>query len=215
MRPPIPKLAASAVAPLQTVPRFQSELLRSGATWPQEVNYLRDTYGEIFALWESLKAPGDDKRLYEQTEPLLRELLLGISKQLSTRIDIYKATQQAQYNFETASSYARAGDYAVALIYDSYSLMKLHRLLDGLTAEANRKQGSRKLGYGYDSSGEQGESGGTSGNDRHLWDSSGSPKHDHTSMNPANMLFDVEAEADYKELAEFKHKRVYWPPRTR
>jgi len=138
-----------------------------------------------------------------------------VAKQRGGRLDIFKSSENALHDFETASSYARAGDYATATVYQSYSLMKLHRLLDGLTAEANRKQGSRKLGYGYDISGEQGESGGTSGNDRHLWDSSGSPKHDHTSMNPANMLFDVEAEADYKELAEFKHKRVYWPPRTR
>jgi hypothetical protein len=33
-------------------------------------------------------------------------------------------------------------------------------------------------------------------------------------MNPANMG-DFEAENDYPELAKFKHKRVFWPPRTR
>jgi hypothetical protein len=225
LRLSIPKLAAAAVPALQTTPKFRNELLRTKGTWPQDVEYLRGIYVSIYQLWTTHETkpgvaydPADDKDLFEGTSQQLRELILGmegISRQLTDRTDIYKSTENALHDFETAESYGAAGDYATATVYQSYALMKLHRLLDGLTAQANRKRGSRKLGYGYDTSGEQNEGGGTSGNDVHQWDSSGSPKHDHTPMNPANMLFDTEAEADYPELAAFKHKRVYWPPRTR
>ncbi len=223
MRLPILKLAAAAVPALQTTPRFRSELLRAKGTWPQDVEYLRGIYTEIYQLWTTHETkpgvaydPADDKELFEGTSQRLRELILGmegISRQLTARTDVYQSTENALHDFETSESYGRAGDYAVATVYESYAMMKLHRLLDSLTAQANK--GSRKLGYGYDTSGEQNERGGTSGTDRNFTDSSGSPKHDHTSMNPANMLFDTMAESDYPELAAFKHKRVYWPPRTR
>lgn len=233
IRLPIPKLAASPVMPLKS--KFKSDLLHRGVDWQQDVNYLRDTYMDIYAIWEATQPfvhgedeegnrvveesqydPEQDKQIYEKTEPLLRELILGlgdISKQMTMRQDVYKATENAQHDFETAGSYARAGDWAMAGVYMSYALMKIHSLLDGLTREVNNQ--SRKLGYGYDVSGEQGESGGTSGNDRHLWDTGNSPKKDHTQKNPANMMVDAEAETDYPELAEFKHKHVYWSPRTR
>ena len=217
-RLPIPKLAASAVAPLRTSPRFRNELLRSGAAWPQDVNYLRDTYAEIAAAWESLREPQQDEQLFKRIEPMLRELILGldaVAKERSSRTDIYRAVQVATYDFETASTYGRATDYAMALVYDSYALMKVHRLLEGLTLEANKKTSGKKFAYGYDTSGEVHEQGGTSGNDRHQWDTGNSPKNNRTGMNPANCMVDPEAETDYPELAAIKHKRVYWPPRTR
>lgn len=237
IRLPISKLAASPVMPLRTPPRFKSELLRSGVTWPQDVNYLRDVYMEIWAAWEATQPftyetdsegsktvsestynPDHDEALYSKTEPLLRELILGlgdVSKQLAGRKDVFRSVENAQHDFNTASSYFKVGDFALATVYQSYALMKMHGLLDGLTREANNKRGSSKLGYGYDTSGEVHNSGGTSGNDKHLWDTSNSPKNNHTQKNPANVLIDAEAETDFPELAEFKRKRVYFPPRTR
>ncbi len=230
---PIPKLAASPVSPLQTAPRFRSDLLQSGKTWPQDVGYLRDVYMEIFSIWEKVQPftyetdaegtktvseskydPAQDEAVYGKIEPLLRELVLGlegVSRQMTSRRDVFRTVENSRHDFETASSHAKAGDHALALMYFSYALMKLHRLLDGLTREANKM----KLGYGYDTRGEVHEQGGTSGDDRHLWDTSNSPKKDRTPMNPANCMVDSEAENDYPSLREFKHKRVYWPPRTR
>lgn len=233
IRLPIPKLAASPVMPLQS--RFQSELLHHGVDWQKDINYLRDIYMEIFAIWESTQPftyeedpqgnrmvseaqyePEQDKKLYQETEPLLRELILGmqdVSRQRTMRTDILKATENSLHDFNTASSYAKAGDWAISTLYHSYALMKMHGMLDALTREVNNQ--SRKVGYGLDISGEQGNGGGTSGEDRHLWDTGNGSKKDRTPQNPANMLVDAEAESDYKELAEFKHHRVYWPPRVR
>jgi hypothetical protein len=233
IRLPIQKLAASPVMPLNS--KFKSELLHHGKDWQQDVNYLRDTYMDIYAAWEATQPftyetdaegnkqvsetnydPEMDKQLYAKTEPLLRELILGlagISEQMTMRRDVYQATENAQHDFEQASSYANATDYAMATLYQSYALAKMHKLLDNLTREMNNQ--SRKLGYGYDTSGEQNEGGGTSGEDRHLWDTGNSPKRDHTQNNPANMMMDAEAETDFPELAKVKHKHVYWPPRNR
>jgi hypothetical protein len=233
IRLPIPKLAASPVMPLKS--KFKSDLLHHGVDWQQDVNYLRDIYMEIYSVWEATQPftsredeggnkvveevqydPEQDKQIYEKTEPLLRELILGlsgVSRQMTSRTDVFRPVENSQHDFDTAGSYARAGDWAMATVYMSYALMKIHSLLDGLTREMNNQ--SRKLGYGYDVSGEQGEGGGTSGNDRHLWDTGNSPKKDHTQKNPANLMVDAEAETDFPELAEFKHKHVYWPPRTR
>jgi len=233
IRLPIQKLAASPVTPLNT--RFKSELLHHGVDWQQDVNYLRDTYMEIYALWEATQPftheedaegnrmvsetkyePEQDQKLYQETEPLLRELILGlqgISRQRTMRTDVMRASENAQHDFETASSYAKAGDWAMATLYQSYALMKMHQLLDSLTLEVNYQ--ARKLGYGYDVSGEQGEGGGTNGDDRHLWDTGNGSKKDRTPKNPANLMVDAEAESDYPELQKMKHHRVYWPPRTR
>ena len=76
MRLKIAKLAASAVHPLESKPRFQNELLQE--TWPQDVNWLRDTYNDIARIWEELKAPEQDGLLFERTEPKLRELVLSL-----------------------------------------------------------------------------------------------------------------------------------------
>jgi len=62
-----------------------------------------------------------------------------------------------------------------------------------------------------------GTSVGDSGNARspNLWDNANSPKNNMTKSNPANQMVDAEAENDFPELRETKHKRVHWPARTR
>jgi len=219
VRLPIAKLAASAVAPLQTTPQFSNALLQSGVSWPQDVNYLRDTYMEIYAVWDRLKDPEQDQELYTQTEPHLRELVLGledVSKELSIRRDIARDVTNAHHDFDIAGSYGRAGDYGMATVYQSYAMMKLHRVLDTLTLDANKKRGSQqKLAYGYDTSGEVHEEGGTSGNDNAQDDLGNNPKFEHTPPNPVAVAQDFEAEEEFPELAEIKHKRVEWPQRNR
>lgn len=224
LRLPIQKLAAAAVPALQIAPRFHSELLQSGATWPQDVNYLRDTYTEIYQLWTTHETqpdtsydPQQDKTLYSETAPKLREMILGledISKALSTRTDVFKSTENARYDFDTAESYNRAGDFAMATVYQSYALLKVHRLLDGLTSEANRKR-SHKLAYGYDVTGEVMEPGEQESRSPNLWDQGNSPKLNRTPNNPANQMVDPEAENDFPEELAHKHQRVNWPARTR
>jgi hypothetical protein len=222
---PTSRLAASSVSPLKTAPRFRSDLLLpKNKNWAQSVNYLRDFYTDIQLLWGVHESesndpydPEKDRQIFKKLEPMLHELILGmdgVSKERTQRMDIAKAIQTAIYDFETATTYAQTTDYAMALVYFNYALDRIHYQLDSLTIEANKENSSRKLGYGYDTSGNIGEQGGTSGNDRHQWDTGNSPKLDRTPMNPANMG-DFEAENDYPELAKFKHKRVFWPPRTR
>jgi len=149
----------------------------------------RNLYGEIAEEWGRAT---DDQALYEVTEPKMRELLLGLDN------------KNASYNFETASAYAREKKFAMANLYLGYALEKIAGQL-----------GKRKLGYGYDISGEVQEGGGTSGQGKHLWDTSNSPRNNHTQNNPSAMSMDAEAESDYPELAKFKRKRIHWPPRTR
>lgn len=221
----IPKLAAAGVAPLRIAPRFRTELLQSGMTWPQDVNYLRDTYMDIFALWgkhevspENPYNPEDDKTLYVETEPKLRELLIGLEavcQQVTSRPDIFRMVDNASHDFQMAGSHVRGGDYAMAAIFLSYSLVKLHRVLDGLTLMANKKRGSKHLAYGYDVSGEVMEPGEQESRSPNLWDQGNSPKFDRTENNPANSMVDPEAENDFPELQETKHQRVEWPARSR
>lgn len=166
-------------------PRFKSGLLARNSNGMSD---LRDLYTKIATEWEAASAQG--KALYASTEPKLRELILGMED---------SDVKFASLDFEIAAMHAASGNYERANVYFSHSLAKLHK----------------KLAYGYDVSGEVQEKGGTSGQDRHLWDTSNSPKNNHTQNNPGAMSLDAEAESDYPELAEFKHKRVHWPPRTR
>src|SRR5208337_3476120 len=133
----VQKLAASAVAPLSTVPRFTSELLRSNnKVWAQNTLYLRDIYSEIYELWDRLKEPEQDQELYTQTEPHLRELILGleaVSKELSTQTHIMRDVTNAHHDADVAGSYGKAGDFGMGTVYQSYCAMKLHRVLDTLT----------------------------------------------------------------------------------
>lgn len=215
----ISKLAASAVPPLRVSPQFSNALLQSGASWPQDVNYLRDTYSALYEVWDRLKAPDQDQELFTQTEPHLRELVLGledVSKELSTRMDIMRDVTNAHHDFDVASDYGKVGDYGMATVYQSYCAMKLHRVLDGLTLMGNKKRGSvEKQAYGYDTGGEVHEQGGTSGDEQSLTDQGNSPKFDKTSPNPVAVAVDYEAEEDFPELKAEKHKRVEFPARTR
>src|SRR5271157_3891141 len=186
--------------------RFKSALLRRVANpeWEQDLRYLSDLYSQIASEWEMGQEQGEE--LYHSTEPKLRELLLV----LRSIADVAPGTQKALQDFEKAVTHASSDDYETANQYLSGALTSIHNQIDSLS-----KTGSSKLAYGYDVSGEVQRGGGTSGEGRHLWDTGNSPKHDHTSQNPANMMFDAEAESDYPELRKLKHKRVHWPPRTR
>ena len=123
--------------------------------------------------------------------------------------------QNASGDFNVATMYEKSGDPAMATVYMSYALLKLHRVLDGLTLMANKKAGSKHLAYGYDISGEVMEPGEQESRSPNLWDEGNSPKLDHTPINPANSMVDPEAENDFPELKETKHKRVDWPARSR
>src|SRR5277367_362219 len=187
--------------------RFKNALLQSKANpeWEQDLRYIRSLYDRVKSeLWDQMSTPSEGSRdqvLYQSTEPLMRELML----MLRSVADAAPQTQLAVRDFDTAASQAELGDFGKAILHFGQALMKVHDLLNGKT----------KLGYGMDVSGEVQRGGGTSGEGRHLWDTGNSPKHDHTTSNPANMMFDAEAESDYPELAKFKHKRVHWPPRIR
>ena len=211
----IAKLSTSGLAPLQTPPRFRNELLQSNASWPKEINYLRGVYGEVFLLW---KTDSSDEQLFTQTEPKFRELIVGlngVAKQMSDRPDVFRMLQNAQRDFEAAVRYAKERNYKSATTYISYALLKISGILDGLTALAN-KQGSKHIvAYGYDITGEVMEPGERESRSPNLWDQGNSPKFDRTPSNPANQLVDAEAENDFPELRDFKHKRVQWPARTR
>ena len=221
VRLPIPKLAASAVAPLTVTPNFSNALLKPSANWPQDVNYLRDTYATIYEIWERLKEPHQDQELFTETDPKLRELVIGltdVSKELASRGDIARDVVNAKHDADVAGSYGNAGDYGMATVYQAYALTKLHRVLTVLINDINtsRKRGSReKLAYGYDTSGEVQEQGGTSGRDQNLWDQGNQNKMDKTPPNPVSVAQDFEAEEEFPELAEIKHKWVSFPPRTR
>jgi hypothetical protein len=185
---PISKLATPMM------PHFKHALLSPNSNHIQHIGELCNLYGKIANEWNEATDQGE--ALYASTEPKLRELILGME---GTRVAKF-----ASFDFDVAVGYADKGDFGMANRYFSYALAKVHKQLD-----------RKKLGYGYDVSGEVQGGGGTSGGGKHLWDTGNSPKHDHTTNNPANMMLDAEAESDYPELAKFKHKRVYWPPRTR
>lgn len=190
MRLTIPKLAATPFPPAS---RFKSDLLATTSK-AQSVNYLREIYGSLVEDWSRQQG----STLYASTEPKVRELLIGVRE-----IAAERESKFAAHDFDTASMYAHSKNWKRATEYLSHALAKIAGILESKTA------------YGYDIGGQVQEKGGTSGNDRHLWDTGNSPKNDHTQNNPSAMSMDAEAESDYPELAQFKHKRVHWPPRTR
>jgi hypothetical protein len=226
MRPTIAKLAASPVLTLKTKPRFRSDLLQD-QTWPQDVNYLRDTYNDIILIWEELKEPETDKLLYQRTEPKLRELvesLMEVSTKVPYLSAIRKLMMNARHDFEIASMYSRAGDYASATLYQSYSLIKIHDVLETMTRFGSTPAHQRnafiidKKAYGYDISGEVFDGSGEMANrenEETLNDTAQPQDHHETAPNPANLTRDVDADEEFPELQEFKNKRVSWPPRTR
>jgi hypothetical protein len=221
-RPSIPKLAGASFPSLKVKPQFTNELLQSGATWPQDVNYLRDTYNNVSGLWNSLpfSTSEQQKILYERTEPKLEELLMGlrdIFAQRSGRIDLYKTTERAGHDAQVAELYAKAGDFTTASFYQSYALSKLHSMLEALTMEGKRKRAVFlvKTGYGYDQSGEIQEGVGTNADQKAQWDTGGPGMDGNKTPKPqGNISVDTDADKDFPELLEKKHHRVQWPART-
>jgi len=225
MRLKIAKLAASAVPPLESKLRFQNELLQE--TWPQDVNWLRDTYNDIALIWEELKAPEQDGLLFERTEPKLRELvlsLLDVIPQVPQMPIVKRYMQNARHDFEISVMYAHSGDLASAVLFQSYSLAKIHGVLESLTRAASMSPRNRfsslieKTAYGYDISGEVFEGSGELANrenQKNIDDTAEPQDHHETPPNPANLLHDTDADKEFPELAERKNKRVSWPPRTR
>jgi hypothetical protein len=226
MRLKIAKLAASPVHPLESKPRFRNELLQD-QTWPQDVNWLRDTYNDIAYLWEEYKDPSQDEFLFAQTSNKLRELvmsLLDVVPQVPWMPMVRRYMQNARHDFEISVMYAHAGDYSSAVLYQSYSLAKVHGVLETLTRAANTSPRQRfssfneKTAYGYDISGEVFEGSGelaTRENQKNIDDTAQPQDHHETPPNPANLMNDTDADKEFPELAKWKHKRVSWPPRTR
>lgn len=202
----ISKLSASEVtAPARQ--RFRNELLRSpAASWPREINYLRKLYSDI-------QKTASDARLFSETEPRIRELLIGlqrIAQRIPDRPNARSMVTNAQHDFETASAYEKKANHEMADVYASYSLLKVSSVLDGFATLANK----RVKAYGYDISGQVMEPGEQESRSPNLWDQANSPKNNKTPVNPANSGVDAEAESDFPELEE-KHERVEWPARTR
>jgi hypothetical protein len=226
MRLKIAKLAASPVPALVSKPRFRNDLLLD-QTWPQDVNYLRDTYNDIADIWEVVKDPSQDEELYRRTEPRLQELVGGledVSKQVHQMPFVSRFMTNARHDFEIASMYAHSTDFASAVLYQSYSLVKIHYVLESLTREGSKTPRNRfssfndKKAYGYDISGEVFEGSGEIANrenQTNINDTAQPQDHHETGVNPANVTHDTDADKEFPELAERKHKRVSWPPRTR
>lgn len=216
----IPKLARAPIAPLQVKPQFTNQLLQSGATWPQDVNYLRDSYDEVYQTWETnqFRNPEEEKSLYDETKPKLEEMLLGlkdISMQRSGRADIYKGITRAGHDGQVAELYAKSGDFATATLYQSYALTMVRNLLDSMTREGKQRRASFlvKKGYGNDISGEVQDGVGTGGDQKNVNDIA-QPQDGHTTPKPAgNVNMDTEAEKEFPELKEKKQHRVHFPAR--
>jgi hypothetical protein len=130
----------------------------------------------------------------------------------------------ARHDFEISVMYANSGDYASGVLYQSYSLTKIHTVLETMTRSASKPTRERissfneKTAYGYDISGEVFE--GSTGlanqeNQKNINDTAQPQDHHETPPNPANLTRDVDADKEFPELEEFKNKRVHWPPRTR
>ncbi len=168
---------------------FKSELLKTSAR-QKEVGYLRRICS---SLREAAKF----------SEPELRELVVGLHRVASlARSDVRCVIHNARHDFDAALGYSKKADCRMADIYAGYALQKADQALT-------------KLAYGYDITGEVMEPGEQESRSPNLWDQGNSPKFDRTPRNPANQLVDAEAESDYPELREFKHKRIQFPPRTR
>jgi hypothetical protein len=217
--PSIPKLAASSpISPLKSKTDFRNELLRSGVNWPQDVKYLRDTYTDIYMLWGTLTAPEQDKSLFDQTVPKLQELLAGleaVAKEIPETKFVHQDSHKAKHDFEVARMYANTGDYAMAVVYQSYCIVKVHKVLTLLTQLGSRKLSSfmRKKGYGYDTSGEIQEGSGSNADQKNINDTANPQDQHSTPSNPLNAMRDVEAEQQFPELK--KKPNIFPPLRTR
>ena len=120
--------------------------------------------------------------------------------------------------------YAHSGDFASAVLFQSYSLAKVHGVLETMTRAASQPARNRfssvteKTAYGMDISGEVFEGSGEIANrenQTNINDTAQPGDHHETGPNPANLMHDTDADKGFPELEEFKNKRVSWPPRTR
>lgn len=225
MRLKITKLAASPVHPLESKPRFCNELLN--LTWLQDVNWLRDTYNDIALIWEGLKEPEQDALLFEQTEPKLRELvlsLLDIVPQVPWMPMVKRYMQNARHDFEISVMYAHSGDFASAVLFQSYSLAKVHGVLETMTRAASQPARNRfssvteKTAYGMDISGEVFEGSGEIANrenQTNINDTAQPGDHHETGPNPANLMHDTDADEEFKNELAHRYEKVIWPPRIR
>ncbi len=212
---PIPKLAESKIPPPLGTLRFKSELLRTGVTWPNNLSHLRDIYMKVYELWGL--SPEDDQRQFTETSALLRELVLGTEETLK-QVNSPKShamARNAYADFVLAESHGHQADYQTAAVYQSYALLNLYQILGRLIQRVTQMRGRNVVAYGYDVSGEVMEPGEQESRSPNLWDEGNSPKFDRTPYNPANSMVDPEAENDFPELQETKHKRVAWPARSR
>lgn len=226
MRLKIAKLAASPISPLKSKPKFRNELLQD-QTWPEDVKWLRDTYNDIVLIWDELKEPEQDALLFKRTEPKLRELvlsLLDVVPQVPWMPMIKRYMQNARHDFEISAMYNRSGDFASAVLYQSYSLAKIHGVLENMTRAASMSSRYRfssfaeKMAYGYDQAGEVIDTGSQEianrENQTNINDTAQPQDHHETPANPANIR-DVDADKEFPSLEEKKNKRVVWPARTR
>jgi hypothetical protein len=178
-------------------------------------------------IWEGLKAPEHDSILFKQTEPKLRELvlsLLDVIPQVSWMPMVKRYMQNARHDFEISVMYANSENFSSAVLFQSYSLAKVHGVLESLTRAASSPSKNRfssltgKTAYGYDISGEVFEGSGELANrenQKNIDDTAQPGDHHETPPNPANLMHDTDADKQFPELAEWKNKRVHWPPRTR
>jgi hypothetical protein len=185
-------------------------LLKVASDWPERVGYLRSLYDKVNSLWNT---DGPDGPLYDAAEPRVRELLVGLSgiaEEMPDRPDLGRMVRNAEHDFEVAAKHKAGAELELAVRFLAYSLLKVGQVLDGLARLARSK-----TAYGYDITGEVMEPGEQESRSPNLWDQGNSPKLDRTPSNPANALVDPEAEEEFPELKEEKHKRVEWPARTR
>lgn len=219
MRIRLPKLAASAVAPLLSIPKMDSPLFRDkSVTWPQDVNYLRDTYTDIRELWEKAgNDPAADEQLYKGTEAKIKELGEGLDAvvaQLPRRSDLMQELELARSNHHNAELHATGKDWAMATTFQAQSLIKFRSMLDTLTRMASkniRQYASAgllailtKRAYGYNQDGTVNEP----GNNNPQHDSGhGNTRNPGDDSHPENSMIDEKALKDFPELAvTFNHR---------
>jgi hypothetical protein len=194
-----------------------SLLKRQDSTWSREASDLGKIYTDIRQIWKSASSV---KQRYAAVKPRLEELILTareISNQRIGSADLYKSTERAGYAAQSAEEYAIAGQYPEALERQASALTQIYNMLASLAEENNRHTASFlvKKGYGYDVSGEVQEGVGTNADQTNLWDKGGpTPDADKTSRPMQNITVDTDAETEFPDLAEKKHKRVHFPPRT-
>lgn len=211
MRQPVLKLAASAIPAL--VRPFKNELLNSEVTWPQDVNYLRDTYNTVRDLFDKYTKPEEDKTLFEAAKVQIQELVAGledVAKVFKHQKHIQKWLGDARNTAEMAMLHAKGGDYANAVIYQSYALGKFHTLLEALTSAARKRTFAGrtsslfKKAYGYDVSGEVHDGSGSIAQQENktLEDTAQPSDHHETGTNPANSMRDADAEKEFPDLVK-------------